>query len=646
MSEHMELTARNDTEVAPGDATPVGQGSANLLVTLRADQALRWRMGDPRPVEHYFERFPAVQEDDESALQMVCSEYLLRRDTGEQPTVDEYLRRFPRLGERLRRQLELEEALAVASIPEGRSGDTQFAGDLSEASPAPIPARVGKYRIVQELGAGGQATVYRAVHPTLGQDVALKLSKRRVTGGALAADRLASEGRVLAELDHPNLARVYDLDLYDGRPYLVLEYVRGRHLEDLARQGVSPGQATRLVALVARALGAAHQRGILHLDVKPRNILVDERGEPKLIDFGLAQIHNAWVEPRVDESGVAGSVQYMSPEQARDEKGQVGPRSDLFSLGGVLYFLLVGRPPFPGRTVGEVLGRCRRCEWDRAALDAAQIPEHLKAVCRQALAAEPENRYARAEDMATALEACAQPRFGRRFLGGVFLVASTLALVAGWPAPRPSTSPERQRWDHTSPERKQRDRPPSPVVESSQVCLSARVWSRGRYVDLADVVPLPTGAELQFSVEAPPGLHLSLFLFGSEGRLERLAAWPPGKPGEQRRYPERGQAVPLVGPAGTEFLLVCGRRSGPVAIEDLARLWQEEGLWPTLPGPSVLRLQRSGVQAEQSARGLGPPQGRLDPEGDVRARLEALRRRLTKRFDYYEGLAFANRGKQ
>jgi serine/threonine protein kinase len=196
--------------------------------------------------------------------------------------------------------------------------------------------------VIAPLDAGGQGLVYRGLHPTLGRDVVIKLS--RAAGGPADRDRLQEEGRILADLEHPNLARVYDLDVHDGRAFLVMEYVRGPHLEQFARQRPpSPRQAAALVAPVAQALAAAHRRGVVHRDVKPKNILIDEAGRPRLIDFGLARLEDAWHQAPSEEGEVAGTLAYMPPEQARDA-AEVGPRSDVFSLGGVLYFLLTGKP--------------------------------------------------------------------------------------------------------------------------------------------------------------------------------------------------------------------------------------------------------------------------------------------------------------
>ena len=175
------------------------------------------------------------------------------------------------------------------------------ARDRAEGQGA-MPDAIGRYKVVGWLGAGGEADVYRVVHIKLGNDLVLKLSRRPV--GADNRSGLVEEGRLLVDLEHPNLVRIFDLDFHDDRPFLVMEYVHGRNLEQYAREEpVTPRRAAALVAKLAEVMAVAHRHGITHCDIKPKNILIDKLGEPRLIDFGMARLRHAWSD-RVDPSWV------------------------------------------------------------------------------------------------------------------------------------------------------------------------------------------------------------------------------------------------------------------------------------------------------------------------------------------------------
>ena len=172
------------------------------------------------------------------------------------------------------------------------------------------PTHIGKYLIVEVLGTGGQGSVYRAVHPRSARQLVIKIARYCLLDKTADRDALIAEGRLLAGLDHPDLIRVYDFDFHEGRPFLVMEYVRGRTLGQFAEgQNLAPRQAAMIVAHVARAAAAAHRQGIVHQDIKPANILIDEEGRPRLIDFGMARLRHAWGDD-LDSSG--GTPAYMA----------------------------------------------------------------------------------------------------------------------------------------------------------------------------------------------------------------------------------------------------------------------------------------------------------------------------------------------
>jgi tRNA A-37 threonylcarbamoyl transferase component Bud32 len=488
-------------------------------------------------------------------------------------------------------------------------------------APEPRPATVGKYVIVGALDEGGQALVYRAVHPVLSKEVVIKLGRNPCAADQAERDRLVAEGRLLADLEHPNLARVHDLDFYHDRPFVVLEYVRGPNLEQYAQQQrLAPRTAALLVAKLARALAAAHRRGVAHLDVKPRNVLIDEAGEPRLIDFGLARLRHPLARDLDQPGSICGTLAYMAPEQARGETDRVGPVSDLFALGGVLYYLLVGKAPYRGKDARETLDRARRGDWDREALRQAGVPRRLRAICERALAPTPADRYQQAEDLAADLERFAR---GPRGLVTALAVVATLLLAAfgGWWLVRQGT--------------------PSPPPDAPPLI---QVYRGGRVFELRDALPLRSGDQegdrLQLSCDLPLGYHAALFWLDSEGKLLELTANVEVSPAGSRDrlvYP-RGGVVRLRGPPGTELVLVCAHRSGPIRCEEVAQLFEPKTPLPALPARVLVVLRRDGIEVV-GERALGPVEA--NPVSEVRQRLDRLRLKLRERFEFVSGVAFS-----
>ena len=184
------------------------------------------------------------------------------------------------------------------------------------------------------------------------------------------------------------------MDVHQGQPFLVLDFVRGRSLAELLQQGnTSTEQAVNWLRSVAAAVDYAHRRGVLHLDLKPANIVVDENGSPKVIDFGLARIRGAWRDPSQERNVVSGTVSYMSPEQALGKASEIGSSSDVFGLGAILYRILAGSPPFKGATPGETFQAARKCEFDSTVLQGTDLPKRYVDVCLKALSANPKDRY-------------------------------------------------------------------------------------------------------------------------------------------------------------------------------------------------------------------------------------------------------------
>ncbi len=262
-------------------------------------------------------------------------------------------------------------------------------------------SRLGRYVIEELLGRGGMGVVYRARDTELGRDVALKVLS---AAGPGLDERFAREGRAAARLQHPNLVRVYDVGEASGVRYLAMEHVDGPPL-DAVPAPESPAELRARVVLLektARALDHAHREGVVHRDVKPANILVDRDGEPRLADFGLARVADE--ERGLTRSRTAiGTPAYMAPEQVKGDLAAVGPRSDVYSLGVILYESLAGRTPFRGATAVEIFDRILREEPVPPRRLEPSAPADLETVCLKAMARDPRDRYASAGEFADEL---------------------------------------------------------------------------------------------------------------------------------------------------------------------------------------------------------------------------------------------------
>lgn len=261
----------------------------------------------------------------------------------------------------------------------------------------------GRYRLVELLGQGGMATIYRATDAQLGREVAVKVLHPQYGRDPDFVARFKQEAMAAASLSHPNIVGVYDFGTDADGPYIVMELVDGEDVATLlARNGpLPPRQAARLAAEVAHALAAAHARGIVHRDVKPGNILVSSDGRVKVADFGIAR---AWADARLTLPGVTlGSVHYFSPEQALGE--QATAQSDIYSLGIVLYELLTGRRPWEGDNAAAVAMARISAPPPLVSDVRPNVPPVLEAIDRKALSPDPGARYPSAAAMADALEA-------------------------------------------------------------------------------------------------------------------------------------------------------------------------------------------------------------------------------------------------
>ncbi|MCA9209000.1 MAG: serine/threonine protein kinase, partial [Planctomycetales bacterium] len=262
----------------------------------------------------------------------------------------------------------------------------------------------GRFELVGELGRGAFGTVYLARDLQLGRDVAMKIPREGVFRSPHDADRFVREAKAAAALQHPNICPVFDIVDHNGIPIIVMQYLQGRRLDQvLKQQRVSQRQAAAIVRSLARTLQAAHRQGIVHRDLKPANIMIDAvRREPVIMDFGLARV-GAMEDSELTRTGqILGSPAYMSPEQADADFAAIGPRSDVYSLGVIMYELLCGERPFDG-SVGEVLAALLHVDPPRPAQRRADVDPELEGICMKAMSKAPEQRHETMDELAREL---------------------------------------------------------------------------------------------------------------------------------------------------------------------------------------------------------------------------------------------------
>ncbi len=265
-------------------------------------------------------------------------------------------------------------------------------------------SKLGKYEIEAELGSGGMGVVYRAIDTRLGRAVALKTMSPTVVGNPDVLKRFYREAQAAGQLHHPNIVTIYDIDEAEGVPFIAMELLDGEDLEKTIGERADLPLFKRLDIIVqtCRGLHYAHEHGVVHRDMKPGNIVVQPNGQVKIVDFGIARVGSATL---TRTGSVLGTVLYMSPEQIRGQP--VDGRSNIFSVGIILYELLTYRSPFPGEDIPAVLFKITHEAPEPLGQHLAHCPADLEMIVLKALEKESESRYQSGEDMALDLQSLA-----------------------------------------------------------------------------------------------------------------------------------------------------------------------------------------------------------------------------------------------
>lgn len=268
-----------------------------------------------------------------------------------------------------------------------------------------LPFSFGDYELLEEVGRGGMGVVYRAKQESLDREVAVKMLLRGQFASAADQARFQAEAEAAARIHHPHIVPVYEVGVFEGKNFFSMKYVAGRTLADRLKSGpLTPRDAAELMSKVAKAIDYAHQQGVLHRDLKPSNILIDDQGEPHVMDFGLAkQVSDP--ENLTKTGAVLGTPAYMSPEQAAGNRGGVGVASDVYSLGTILFHALTGKPPFEASTPMQVVLQVLEQDPPLARSINEKADRDLEIITTRCLQKPPDLRYASAADLATDLDA-------------------------------------------------------------------------------------------------------------------------------------------------------------------------------------------------------------------------------------------------
>jgi serine/threonine protein kinase len=359
------------------------------------DRALR--DGLPQRAEAYLASCPLLAAEAQAAVELIYIEFSTREELGQRPTPGEYYRRFPHWQAALQRQFSVHEWLSRNSSTDDLLGADNPGGDT-------IPAWLGSYEMLEEVSGGGVGIVYRAWQHGLDRTVAVKVLRPELGRTASAREQFCREARVLSRLRHPNIMPVHDVGEANGFVWFSMDFMPGGSLADRRQDRPPPGTVVAWMEALARAVQHAHDRGVVHCDLKPSNVLLDDAGQPVLSDFGLAQTTSRSGRPGLLRL-FAGSPAYMAPEQFSGSAAPPGPAVDVWALGVMLHELLVGCRPFVSDNFSGLVQQIRSHRPVPPSSLDPRVPRWLDEVCGRCLATAPGQRYSSAADLAGDLRA-------------------------------------------------------------------------------------------------------------------------------------------------------------------------------------------------------------------------------------------------
>ena len=595
--------------------------------------------GERPDAREFIEQLP--RESPEKTLDLLYGEYVIRRSSGEEIDLDAFIDPYPRFAAAFQKQIALEEMLSVldegadpsevltVATLECRSDPSVPLASRGQHNLSKKPDSVGRYRIVNPIATGGQAQIFRAFDPKLQRDVVVKLE---ATPDEFGVNSFGPEEAVVqATLEHANLTPILDAGEHDGKRYLVSAYIEGVTLERWVHN-LRPSETVvaEVIAKAARAMSHAHERGILHLDIKPANVLIDHQTEPHVIDFGMAVVDNSIRLVELREGSIRGTLGFMAPEQVRGESARVCGATDVFGMGATLLFALTGKPPYPSVTIDN-LQDVRSGNWDRSLLEDESISKPMREVVNKALASDLDTRYASMGELENALEQCtaehktqlAGPSDQSRGSWNWWLVAGALLMLAA------SAS---LLWTGNEP------------GSDAQISVLA-LDEDGRFVALPDHPPLSDGAKLRVEGTLPPGRQAVLFAIGTGFDVSILQKFR-GRKGHFS-YPKSPTGfVPLQGESGTEIIgLITGddaaiivtmlhrfaesHRLGYLPIEDAIVTFDRGTTLVTRPKGREFDPELVS-QIAGASRDLGEPQELMGQPRSAAVLLEELNRLLQK----------------